>query len=102
MSIPLSRFKKTDGCIDSGNASKLTNDDIGKKFKMEMLDPVKPGIVTYLGNTFDVIPEGRFKKSLTPFQVGFNGYDDWRVFKKTGKNACIILVQAHKCNVTPV
>jgi len=101
MSIPISRFKKTDGCINSGNASKLTDDDIGERFEMEMLDPIQPGVVTYLGRTFNAIPKGKFKKSLTPSKIDFLN-DDWRVFKKSGRNACIIVVMAYKCNVTPV
>lgn len=103
ISIPLSRFKKTDGCIDRGNALDFTDNDIGKKFRMEMLDPVQSGIVTYLGNIFDAIPEGKFKKSLTPLQVDFDKHHlRWRVFKKNGKNACIIIIAAYKCHVTPV
>lgn len=103
MSIPISRFKKTKGCIYSGNASNLTDEDIGKKFRMEMLDPVQPGIVTYLGNKDGVIPEGKFKNFLmrSKFKIDTDILG-WRVFEKKGKNACIIVVMANKCNVTPV
>ena len=107
-SIPLSRLRHTAiGRIDTdhSNGKQLTESDIGKLFEMEMIDPVNAGVVVYFGKGFHCIPEGYFKRALRCDEnAGVIGRknEEWCVFKKTGKNQCIIVVNPLRCKVTPI
>jgi len=98
LSIPLSRFKRTIGCT-SGTARELTKNDIGKKFQVEILDPVKMGVCIFLGFEIDALPRSPLKEKLRKSQDFYKGC---LAFKKMGRNACIFLVRKQQCDVTPI
>ncbi|TSC51926.1 MAG: hypothetical protein LiPW41_693 [Parcubacteria group bacterium LiPW_41] len=98
ISIPIQRFKRTYGCT-IGTGKLLKKSSKGKKFKVEILDPVVMGICTFIGFGPDAVPKSKFKDSL---QKKYLIENKDLVFKKTGKNACIFVVDPEDCDVTPI
>lgn len=98
LSIPLKRFQRTSGCT-TGTGRQLKKSDIGKKFKVEILDPVQMGVCIFLGFGMNAIPKSKFKETL---QGNYNIESSDLVFRKTGKDACIFVVDPRSCDATPV
>ena len=49
LTVPLSLFTRTSGCTEGAGRSYLNERNIGKRFKLSILDPVKIGEVEFLG-----------------------------------------------------
>ncbi|MFA5870330.1 MAG: hypothetical protein WC842_00340 [Candidatus Paceibacterota bacterium] len=104
MNVPLSNFKRSAGCAH-GSAENLQESDIGKKFDVEILDPVKIGICTLVGFGFDAIPDPKFrevckeasKEGDNPF---FGHLVPIFIQENEGKQT-IIAVKAIFCDATP-
>ncbi|MFA5871078.1 MAG: hypothetical protein WC842_04340 [Candidatus Paceibacterota bacterium] len=50
LTVPLQSFQSTMGCAQGISAHILSRENIGKKFELSILDPVKIGRVEFLGS----------------------------------------------------
>ena len=57
LTVELEKFKHVEGCSYGTNSDLLVPRNIGKKFKLSILDPYEVGAVTYLGEGYGVIPD---------------------------------------------
>ncbi|TSC51921.1 MAG: hypothetical protein LiPW41_688 [Parcubacteria group bacterium LiPW_41] len=75
LTTPLSQFSHIDGCSSYKNLELLIPQNVGKKFKLSILDPFEVGEVTYLGDGLDAIPDESIRSVLSNIREGY--IDDW-------------------------
>jgi|GEM_PF-1415876 len=96
LTIPISKFKKRVGCCTGKGTRSLNQENIGKIFSLEILDPINIGKVIYRGDGMTLIQ--KIKEFPKPEQYSIFYYvkkraKGWAVFeKKTKKRSFYIVV----------
>lgn len=103
LTIPISKFKKRVGCCTGKGAKSLNQENIGKIFSLEILDPINIGKVIYRGDGMTLMQKiDEFPKPaqyLVFFYVR-KAAKEWAVFeKKTKKRSFFVVVLKEDADV---
>ncbi|TSC51916.1 MAG: hypothetical protein LiPW41_683 [Parcubacteria group bacterium LiPW_41] len=95
LTTPLSQFPHVDGCSSGKNRDLLTNQNIGKRFKVSIFDPYEIGDCELLGFGIDVVGDEEMKKEFQGDETNLLYLTCFAFFKivETGE---ILAVEANK------
>ena len=94
----LSNFEYIDGCSGGIGQEYLIQDNIGKKFDVEILDPFLIGECELLGFTLDAIPDEELREKLEDERAWL----ECSCFFKILSTGDFLVVEAHRCNAKPL
>jgi len=105
LTVSLQSFQSTMGCTHGKSTHLLNEKNIGKKFELSILDPVRVGEVIFLGiitkNENKYVPEFIYKKMQEEiFFLRFRSdFENFFAFKQ---NKEYIIVNTSFCDVIPL
>ncbi|MFA5871024.1 MAG: hypothetical protein WC842_04045 [Candidatus Paceibacterota bacterium] len=95
LTISISKFKKTIGCCTGEGTRSLNQENIGKIFSLEILDPIKIGKAIYRGDGMTLIQKiDEFPKpaQYLIFYYIRKAAKEWAVFEKKIKEKSFFIV----------